>query len=106
MEQVKNILLPIEYDEIKNVYAESTYIAKQSGSWKIVNVKDNTSTDLNYDDVKSMDSSNMVVVKGGKYGIATFSRRRKSYTTIDSLKNIYQNYYIAQKDGKTRCNRF
>ena len=96
----KKILLPIEYDEIKNVYAESTYIAKQSGSWKIVNVKDNTSTDLNYDDVKSMDSSNMVVVKGGKYGIATLTGEEKVTPQFDSLKNIYQNYYIAQKDGK------
>ena len=96
----KKILLPIEYDEIKNVYAESTYIAKQSGSWKIVNVKDNTSTDLNYDDVNSMDSSNMVVVKGGKYGIATLTGEEKVAPQFDSLKNIYQNYYIAQKDGK------
>lgn len=96
----KKILLPIEYDEIKNVYAESTYIAKQSGSWKIVNVKDNTLTDLNYDDVNSMDSSNMVVVKGGKYGIATLTGEEKVAPQFDSLKNIYQNYYIAQKDGK------
>ena len=47
----------------------------------------------------SMDSSNMVVVKGGKYGIATFAGEEKVTPQFDSLKNIYQNYYIAQKDG-------
>lgn len=94
----KKIILPVQYEEIKNVYAEDTYVAKESGTWKIINTREETSINLEYDNVKSIDSTYMVVERAGKYGVALTSGEEKVEPQYDILKNIYQNYYIAKKD--------
>ena len=52
---------------------------------------------MDYDDVKSIDSTYMIVEKSGKYGIALTTGEEKVEPQYESLNNIYQNYYIAQK---------
>lgn len=94
----KKIILPVQYEEIKKVYAEDTYVAKESGTWKIINTREETSINLEYDNVKSIDSTYMVVEREGKYGVALTSGEEKVEPQYDILKNIYQNYYIAKKD--------
>ncbi|MGN1300215.1 MAG: WG repeat-containing protein [Clostridia bacterium] len=95
----KKMTLPIDYEEIKHVYSENTYVAKENGIWKIINTTNNSSDDLKYDDVKSIDLTYMTVEKDGKYGIALTTGEEKIAPQYDSLKNIYQNYYIAKKDN-------
>lgn len=95
----KKVVLPVQYEEIKHVYAEDTYVAKEDGTWKIINIKENTSTNMEYDDVEEIDSTYMTVKKSDKYGIALTSGEEKIEPQYDSLKNIYQNYYIAKKDN-------
>lgn len=95
----KKLLLPIEYEDIKHVYEESTYVVKENGRWKVINTKNNTSTNMEYDDVKSIDNTYMVVEQSGKYGIALTSGEEKIKPQYDNLMNIYQNYYIAKKDN-------
>lgn len=95
----KKTLLPTEYEDIKHVYSENTYVVKENGKWKILNTKENTSANMDYDDVKSIDSTYMIVEKSGKYGIALTTGEEKVEPQYESLNNIYQNYYIAQKDN-------
>ena len=95
----KKIILPIEYEEIKNVYSENVYIVKENGRWKIINTKNNTSENLEYDDIKSIDNTYMIVENAGKYGIASTNGEEEIPPQYESLKNIYQNYYIAKKDN-------
>lgn len=96
----KKVVLPIEYEQIKNIYAENTYVAKENGRWKILNTKDSSSENMEYDDVLSINNSYMVVKKSEKYGIALTTGEEKVAPQYDSLKNIYQDYYIAEKDDK------
>ena len=95
----KKILLPLEYDDIKHVYSENTYVVKENGSWKILNTENETSSNMEYDDVESINSTYMVVKKSDKYGIALTTGEEKVEPQYESLKNIYQNYYIAKKDN-------
>lgn len=95
----KKVLLPIEYEDIKHVYAENTYVAKENGRWKIINTKENSSVSMDYDDVKSINGTYMIVEKSGKYGIAQTTEEEKVEPQYESLRNIYQNYYIAKKDN-------
>lgn len=93
----KKVLLPIEYDQIKNVYSDNTYVAKKDGAWKIIN--NNNSIDMKYDDVISIDNENIIVKEDNKYGIISQTGQEEIKPQYDELKNIYQNYYIAKKDN-------
>lgn len=95
----KKIALPIEYDDIKPVYANSKYIAKADGKWQIVDTQNNTKENFEYDDVAGIDNENIIVIKDNKYGVISYTGVEKITPTYEDLKNIYNDYYIAKKDG-------
>lgn len=94
----KKELLKIEYDDIKNIYSNNTYIAKRDGQWQIVNEGKETAT-LNFDDATAIDSNGYIIVKkDNNYGLIDAKGTEIIPTQYKNLKNIYQNYYIAEKD--------
>lgn len=95
----KKILLPIEYNDIKHVYSDNTYVAKQDSDWQIINVEEETAKDINYDDVKSINNKHIIVKSSDKYGIITVDGETKIEPQYNNLAYIYQNYYIAQRDN-------
>lgn len=95
----KKELLPVEYDDIKNVYSNSTYIAQKNNSWKIIDTAENTEIDFNYDDAIAINHTNIIVKKEGNYGVISTTGEELIAPEYTSLKNINQNNYIAQKDG-------
>lgn len=96
----KKILLPIEYEDIKHVYSDNTYVAKLNGKWQIVNAQSNESTEFNYDDATQINNGYIVVRKNNKYGIITTKGEETVSQEYDSLSYIFLNSYIASKDGK------
>ena len=106
----KKELLKIEYDEIKNIYSNNTYIAKKDGDWKIVSDGKET-TSLNYDDAIAIDGNGYIIVKkDNKFGVVS-KTGDENFGVIDakgteiipaeykSLKSVFQNCYIAEKDS-------
>lgn len=96
----KKILLPIEYDDIKHVYSDNTYIVKQGENWKIINTSTSTENAFNYNNATQINSGNIVVEKDGKYGLVTETGAEVIAPQYDNMQHIFQNYYIASKDGK------
>lgn len=95
----KKLILETEYQDIKHVYSDNTYVAKKDGEWKIINTQNNKSNKMNYDDVQAINSEYMIVKKSNKYGIASLEGEEKVAPQYEELKNVYQNYYIAKKDN-------
>lgn len=95
----KKVALPIEYDDIKNVYANGIYIAKEDGKWQIVNTEKNEKSEFKYSDVVDIDNNYIVVKNDDKCGIIDYNGNVKMEPEYESLKNIYQDFYIAEKNG-------
>lgn len=95
----KKELLKIEYDDIKNIYSNNTYIAKKDGDWKIISDGKET-TSLNYDDATAIDGNGYIIVKkDNNFGVIDAKGTEIIPTEYKSLKSVFQNYYIAEKDS-------
>ena len=95
----KKILLPIQYNEIKNVYENNIYAVKEDSTLKLINTKTDTEVTLNYDDISEINDGYAIVKKSDKYGLITVTGEEKISPQYDSLSYIYQNYYIAKKEN-------
>ena len=96
----KKTLLEVKYDDIKNVYSDNTYIAKNSGNWNIVNTQSGETNSFNYDDATQINNGYIVVKKNEKFGLITTKGEEKIAPTYENLEYIYANAYIAKQDGK------
>lgn len=96
----KTIALDTKYDEIKNVYGNNMYVVKENGNWKIVNNEQETFLEGGFEEVKTIQTENVIVKKNGKYGVVTIHGETKIEAIYDDLTYAFLNYYIAKKDNQ------
>lgn len=96
----KKLLVPVEYEQILNVKSENTYVVKKSGSLMIYDSSTSSTTEINVDDVKSIDGKNIVISKNNQYGIINTAGEQVIEAKYQALKYIFSDYYIAKIDNK------
>ncbi len=67
---------------------------------KAINKDLETLVENKFDDVKQLNSENIVFVKNKKYGIMNTEGEIKTKAEYDDIEYIFDNYYVAKKSGK------
>ena len=89
-----------KYDEIKNVYGNGLYVVKENNAWKVINENLEVILDSDFDDVKTIDSDNILISKGNKYGVIGKDKEEVIPVNYDDLEYAFGDYYIAKKENK------
>lgn len=100
VESNKTTILPTEYEEISQVMARELYVVKQNGKWAIINKDKSINIVDKFDEVKSINDTNIIIKKDNKYGIITTAAEEKVPTKYDELSYVFGENYIAKKDNK------
>ncbi len=96
----KDVIFECKYSDIKHVYGNETYIVKENDKWQIVNKSTEKSVEINYEDVKSINSENIVIKNNSKYGIIATDKTEKVPCEYDDMNYAFLDYYIVKKDNK------
>ena len=96
----KTLVLATEYDEFKPVKGNGLYVVKKDDTWKVVNTAGEVYLDGKFDDVKSINSENVVYKTGDKWGILNIHGTQVIEPTYEDLTYAFQTYYIAKRGGK------
>ena len=94
------IALETKYDEIRNVYGSNCYVVKENDKLKIVDTNGSTYLEGAFEDVKQINTSNVVIKKNGKYGVIATTGEVKIEAEYDDLTFAFTDTYIAKKDNK------
>lgn len=96
----KTIALEEKYDEISPVSENKMYVVKEGSDSKIVNTDGEEFLVNAFEEVKQINTDNIVVKVNGKYGVKTINGVEKIPATYDDLTYTFDDYYIAKKEGK------
>lgn len=96
----KTIALEEKYDEISPVSENKMYVVKEGSDYKIVNTDGEEFLVNTFEEVKQINTDNIVVKVNGKYGVKTINGVEKIPATYDDLTYTFDDYYIAKKEGK------
>lgn len=96
----KKIIVPVQYDDIKNVHSGNYYIVKENEKLKLFNSSTNQAIDVNADEVKSIDGENIIIKSDNKYGLINVAGEQKLETKYQDLTYIFSNAYIAKENDK------
>lgn len=96
----KTIALEEKYDEISPVSENKMYVVKEGSDSKIVNTNGEEFLVNAFEEVKQINTDNIVVKVNGKYGVKTINGVEKIPATYDDLTYTFDDYYIAKKEGK------
>ena len=76
------------------------YVVKEGSDSKIVNTDGEEFLVNAFEEVKQINTDNIVVKVNGKYGVKTINGVEKIPATYDDLTYTFEDYYIAKKEGK------
>lgn len=96
----KTMILEPIYEEVKSVYSSNIFIVKEKGKLKAINKDKETLIENKFDDIKEINSENLIFIKNGKYGIINIKQEEKIKAEYDDLKYAFGDYYIAKKGNK------
>lgn len=96
----KTVALEEKYDEISPVSENKMYVVKEGSDYKIVNTDGEEFLVNAFEEVKQINTDNIVVKVNGKYGVKTINGVEKIPATYDDLTYTFDKYYIAKKEGK------
>ncbi len=97
----KTTVLEAKYQDIKQVYGNGNYVVKENGKWEIVNSEGKIYLKGKFDNVKSIDGQNVIVVSNKKYGIMTLNGETKIATKYQDLTYAFEDNYIFKESGKS-----
>jgi hypothetical protein len=92
-------VLEVKYDEIKYLNNKTIFGVKEAGVWKAIDEDGKIVLDGGYDNIISANGDNIVVVKGGKYGVVSKTGEVKIEPSYEDLKYTFSIYYIAKQNG-------
>lgn len=75
------------------------YVVKEGQTLKVID-KEKTYLENAFEDVKEINSNNIIAIKSGKYGIVETNGQVKVNYIYDNLTYAYTDTYIAKKEGK------
>ena len=96
----KTVALEEQYDAVANVYGNKMYVVREGDIWKVVNEEGESFIENRFNEIKSIDSENILIKKDGKYGVINTQAEEMIPVNYDDLTYAFSNYYIAKKDGK------
>lgn len=96
----KKQVLECKYSEIMKVTGSNLYVVKEDDTIETVNNKGEVLLTNAFDEVVSIENSNLIIKKDGKYGLIDSTGKEELPTEYQSLKYAFEGYYIAQKDDK------
>jgi len=94
------IALEEKYDDIKNVYGNKMYVVKEGETLKVVNTEGESFIENKFEEVKEINSSDIIIKSNGKYGVINKASEEKIPATYENLTYAFGDYYIAKKDNK------
>ena len=93
------VILGCNYSEIEHVYGNDMYVVKEGNTLKIIDNALNVIKEGEFDSVKSIDGENIIIEKGGLYGVISKSGEEKIPVKYEDLSFACDTYYIAKNDG-------
>lgn len=96
----KKQVLDCKYDEIEHVTGSNIYVVKENRTLKTVNNKGETLISSGFDEVKSIENSNLVIKKGSNYGLIDSTGKELIPANYQELGYTFGNNYIAKKENK------
>lgn len=96
----KKIVLEEKYEEIKPVTGNSMYVVKENGTLKLVDETGTTLLENKFDDVKEINTNQIVFSKDNKLGIMNLEGTQSVPAEYEDLKYTMGDYYIAKKSDK------
>lgn len=94
----QSVAIEEKYDAIQNIYGNNMYVVKEGETWKVVNNKGESFAENRFEEVKEINSDNLVVKVNGKYGIINTKSEEILPAIYNDLSYAFSDYYIAKKD--------
>ena len=76
------------------------YVVKEGGKVKVIDSNGNTKLESGFDEIVSIDSSNIVIKRNSKYGVVNSLGETKIEPTYEYLEYTFDGNYIAKKRWK------
>ena len=94
------VIIEPKYEDVKYLNNSEMFAIKDAGVWKIINKDNQILIDGGYDNIIEAKGENVVVEKGGKYGVVTTKNEEKIPVEYEQIKYTFSIYYIAKTGGK------
>ena len=94
------IIVEPKYEDVKYLNNSEMFAVKETGIWKLINKDSQILIDGGYDNIIEAKGENVVVEKGGKYGVITTKNEEKIPVEYEQIKYTFSIYYIAKTGGK------
>ncbi len=94
------VVLEPKYEEMKQVSGNNSYVAKQDGTWKVINNKEEILVENAFDDITGIIEDKLIIVKNKKYGILLTSKEEKIKPQYEELSFLFGDYYLAKNKEK------
>ena len=94
------VIIEPKYEDVKYLNNSDMFAIKDAGVWKLINKDNQILIDGGYDNIIEAKGENVVVEKGGKYGVVTTKNEEKIPVEYEQIKYTFSIYYIAKTGGK------
>lgn len=94
------VIIEPKYEDVKYLNSSEMFAIKDAGVWKLINRDNQILIDGGYDNIIEAKGENVVVEKGGKYGVVTTKNEEKIPVEYEQIKYTFSIYYIAKTGGK------
>ena len=94
------VIIEPKYEDVKYLNNSEMFAIKDAGVWKLINKDNQILIDGGYDNIIEAKGENVVVEKGGKYGVVTTKNEEKIPVEYEQIKYTLSIYYIAKTGGK------
>ena len=94
------VIIEPKYEDVKYLNNSEMFAIKDAGVWKLINKDNHILIDGGYDNIIEAKGENVVVEKGGKYGVVTTKNEEKIPVEYEQIKYTFSIYYIAKTGGK------
>ena len=94
------VIIEPKYEDVKYLNSSEMFAIKDAGVWKLINKDNQILIDGGYDNIIEAKGENVVVEKGGKYGVVTTKNEEKIPVEYEQIKYTFSIYYIAKTGGK------
>ncbi|HJJ03653.1 MAG TPA: WG repeat-containing protein [Clostridiaceae bacterium] len=94
------VIIEPKYEDVKYLNNSEMFAIKDAGVWKLINKDNQILIDGVYDNIIEAKGENVVVEKGGKYGVVTTKNEEKIPVEYEQIKYTFSIYYIAKTGGK------
>lgn len=94
------VIIEPKYEDVKYLNNSEMFAIKDARVWKLINKDNQILIDGGYDNIIEAKGENVVVEKGGKYGVVTTKNEEKIPVEYEQIKYTFSIYYIAKTGGK------